>query len=221
MSTLSDALKIYNVYKTFNETAEPDFCQGSSPEILPPFLCVVSTKAHISWRSTVFYKHLRWLQKQKLRLSNSFKDTSFTARGRRQCLKMAYFGCRCWMWWSGYSSSISSRRGPYSRTYAICQSPPPDSRRMSSGDTTLTLSSSNLNHSSEGRQSRERKRHVPDRLGHPHVLQGSAPSYLLSSWPSPRSDPMSWSGLGVWAPPAGHSSRCCWSPSLQHGQTFR
>lgn len=65
------------------------------------------------------------------------------------------FGCRCWMWWSNYSSSISSRRGPYSRTYAICQSPPPDSRRIASGDTTLTLSSSNLNHSSNRRQRTE------------------------------------------------------------------
>lgn len=88
MSTLSDALKIYNVYKTFNETAEPDLCQGSSPEILPPFLCV-STKAHISWRSTVFYKHLHWLQKQKVKVVKLFKDTSFTARGCRQCLEMA------------------------------------------------------------------------------------------------------------------------------------
>lgn len=50
------------------------------------------------------------------------------------------------------SSSLSSSRGPYSRTYAICQSPPPDSRKMSSGETTLTLSSSNLNHSSDKRQ---------------------------------------------------------------------
>lgn len=35
MSTLSKALKIYNVYKTFNETAELDIktpFQGSSPE---------------------------------------------------------------------------------------------------------------------------------------------------------------------------------------------
>lgn len=45
-------------------------------------------------------------------------------------------------------SSISRRRGPYRRTYAICQSPPPDSFKMSSGVTTLTLSSSNFTHSS-------------------------------------------------------------------------
>lgn len=68
-----------------------------------------------------------------------------------------------------------------------------------------------------GREER-RMRHVADHLKHQHVLRGSAPSYLLSSWPIPRSDPKSWSGLGAWAPPAGHSSRCCWSPSLQHRQ---
>lgn len=87
--------------------------------------------------------------KTKVKVIKFFKDTSFTAHLCRQCFEMAILDA-CWMRSSGYcsSSSISSRRGPYSRTYAICQSPPPDSRRISSGDTTLTLSSSNLNHSS-------------------------------------------------------------------------
>lgn len=69
----------------------------------------------------------------------------------------------CRMRSSGYcsSSSISSRRGPYSRTYAICQSPPPDSRRISSGDTTLTLSSSNLNHSSSRVREERSTLHAP------------------------------------------------------------
>ncbi len=49
-------------------------------------------------------------------------------------------------------SSISRRRGPYRSTYAICQSPPPDSFKMSSGVTTLTLSSSNFTHSSVQRE---------------------------------------------------------------------
>lgn len=44
--------------------------------------------------------------------------------------------------------------------------------------------------------------------------------YLLSSWPIPHSDLMSWSGLGVLAQPAGHSSHCCWNQCLQERQIF-
>ena len=124
-------------------------------------------------------------------------------------------------YWS--SSSISSRRGPYSRTYAICQSPPPDSRRMSSGDTTLTLSSSNFTHSSvRGNTARW---WTSEHLNWSHsrnmatVQQWETTGYLLSSWPSPRSDLRSWSGLGVSARPAGRSSRCCWTQGLEQHQT--
>lgn len=181
MSTLSDALKIYNVYKTFNETAEPDVSL-KGPVQRSSHHFSVSTKANISWRLTVFYKHLHRLQKQKLRLSNCLK-TPVSLHMDAGSAWNGNFRCRCWMRWSNYSSSISSRRGPYSRTYAICQSPPPDSRRIASGDTTLTLSSSNLNHSSnrrqrtEGQTSRSRPSHA---FARPAGLSTVLPSFLLT-----------------------------------------
>lgn len=151
MSTLSEASKIYNVYKTFNETAAPDLKTSVKDPVQrePPVISSKPTLAeHLTPFDSIFISI--WLvTKTKVKVIKFFKDTSFTAHLCRQCFEMAILDA-CWMRCSGYcsSSSISSRRGPYSRTYAICQSPPPDSRRISSGDTTLTLSSSNLNHSS-------------------------------------------------------------------------
>lgn len=98
---------------------------------------------------------------------------------------------------------------------------------MSSGDTTLTLSSSNLNHSSNGQRPHEKEDtscswliYNLDGLQAECAAPWSHCGYLLSSWPSPRSDLRSWSGLGAWAQPAGRSSHCCWSQCLQEKQTF-
>ena len=49
----------------------------------------------------------------------------------------------------GLASSSCILRGPYNKTYAQCQSPPPDSLSTSSAEIGYTLSSSNLIHSSD------------------------------------------------------------------------
>lgn len=50
MSTLSKALKIYNVYKTFNETAELDLKTSfKDPVQRAPFRHVSIFKAHHGW----------------------------------------------------------------------------------------------------------------------------------------------------------------------------
>ncbi len=91
-----------------------------------------------------------WCMKSSGNIKVMFLKTHLFAHLYRQCSEMAimvYVSSvkHCY-------SSISRRRGPYRSTYAICQSPPPDSFKMSSGVTTLTLSSSNFTHSSVQRE---------------------------------------------------------------------